>query len=63
MLVSVIIPAFNCEKSIKLTVHSIVSSGLTDYEQLFAIAFAQNIVLSNIQSKKTVVFLQRGTEE
>ena len=32
MLVSVIIPAFNCEKSIKLTVHSIVSSGLTDYE-------------------------------
>lgn len=32
MLVSVIIPAFNCENSIKLTVHSIISSGLTDYE-------------------------------
>ena len=32
MLVSVIIPAFNCEKSIKSTVDSIVSSGLTDYE-------------------------------
>ena len=32
MLVSVIIPAFNCEKSIKRTVDSIISSGLTDYE-------------------------------
>ena len=32
MLVSVIIPAFNCEKSIERTVDSIVSSGLTDYE-------------------------------
>lgn len=29
---SVIIPAFNCEKSIKRTVDSIISSGLTDYE-------------------------------
>ena len=32
MLFSVIIPAFNCEKSIKRTVESIISSGLTDYE-------------------------------
>ena len=32
MLVSVIIPAFNCEKSLKRTVDSIISSGLTDYE-------------------------------
>ena len=32
MLISVIIPAFNCENSIKLTVESIASSGLTDYE-------------------------------
>jgi len=32
MLISVIIPAFNCEKSIKRTVDSILSSGLTDYE-------------------------------
>lgn len=32
MLLSVIIPAFNCEKSIKRTVDSIISSGLTDYE-------------------------------
>ena len=32
MLVSVIIPAYNCEKSIKHTVDSIISSGLTDYE-------------------------------
>ncbi len=32
MLVSVIIPAFNCEKSIERTVDSIISSGLTDYE-------------------------------
>lgn len=32
MLVSVIIPAFNCEKSIESTVYSIISSGLTDYE-------------------------------
>lgn len=32
MLISVIIPAFNCEKSIKHTVDSILSSGLTDYE-------------------------------
>ncbi len=32
MLISVIIPAFNCEKSIKRTVDSIISSGLTDYE-------------------------------
>jgi glycosyltransferase involved in cell wall biosynthesis len=31
-LLSVIIPAFNCEKSIKRTVDSIISSGLTDYE-------------------------------
>lgn len=32
MLISVIIPAFNCEKSIKRTVDSIISSGLTNYE-------------------------------
>lgn len=32
MLISVIIPAFNCEKSIEHTVNSIISSGLTDYE-------------------------------
>ena len=32
MLISVIIPAFNCEKNIKHTVESIISSGLTDYE-------------------------------
>lgn len=32
MLLSVIIPAFNCEKSIKRTVESIISSGLTDFE-------------------------------
>ena len=32
MLLSVIIPAFNCEKSIEHTVESIISSGLTDYE-------------------------------
>ena len=32
MLISVIIPAFNCEKSIKSTVDSLISSGLTDYE-------------------------------
>ena len=32
MLISVIIPAFNCEKSIKSTVDSIITSGLTDYE-------------------------------
>ena len=32
MLFSVIIPAFNCGKSIKHTVDSIISSGLTDYE-------------------------------
>lgn len=32
MLISVIIPAYNCEKSIKRTVDSIISSGLTDYE-------------------------------
>ena len=32
MLISVIIPAFNCEKSIKRTVDSIISSGLADYE-------------------------------
>lgn len=32
MLFSVIIPAFNCEKSIKRTVESIISSGLTNYE-------------------------------
>ncbi len=32
MLISVIIPAFNCEKSINRTVESIVSSGLADYE-------------------------------
>lgn len=32
MLISVIIPAFNCEKNIKNTVDSIISSGLTDYE-------------------------------
>lgn len=32
MLISVIIPAFNCEKNIKRTVDSIISSGLTDYE-------------------------------
>ena len=32
MLFSVIIPVFNCEKSIKCTVDSIISSGLTDYE-------------------------------
>ena len=32
MLISVIIPAFNCEKSIKHTVDSIITSGLTDYE-------------------------------
>ena len=32
MLISVIIPAFNCEKSIKRTVESIISSGLKDYE-------------------------------
>ncbi len=32
MLISVIIPAFNCEKSIQRTVNSIISSGLTDYE-------------------------------
>lgn len=32
MLISVIIPAFNCEKSIKRTVDSIISSGLKDYE-------------------------------
>ncbi len=31
-LLSVIIPAFNCEKSIERTVDSIISSGLTDYE-------------------------------
>lgn len=31
-LLSVIIPAFNCGKSIERTVDSIVSSGLTDYE-------------------------------
>ena len=32
MLLSVIIPAFNCEKTIKRTVDSIISSGLRDYE-------------------------------
>ena len=32
MLLSVIIPAFNCGKSIRRTVDSIISSGLTDYE-------------------------------
>lgn len=32
MLLSVIIPVFNCEKSIKCTVDSIISSGLTDFE-------------------------------
>ena len=32
MLFSVIIPAFNCKKSIKRTVDSIISSGLKDYE-------------------------------
>lgn len=32
VLLSVIIPAFNCETSIKRTVDSIISSGLTDYE-------------------------------
>ena len=32
MLISVIIPAFNCEKSIEHTVNSIISSGLRDYE-------------------------------
>ena len=32
MLISVIIPAFNCEKSIKHTIESIISSGLTDFE-------------------------------
>ena len=32
MLISVVIPAFNCEKSITRTVDSIISSGLTDYE-------------------------------
>ncbi len=31
-LISVIIPAFNCEKSINCTVDSIISSGLKDYE-------------------------------
>lgn len=31
-LLSVIIPAFNCEKSIEHTVNSIISSGLTDLE-------------------------------
>ncbi len=32
MLISVIIPAFNCEKSVEPTVNSIITSGLTDYE-------------------------------
>ncbi len=32
ILFSVIIPAYNCEKSIRHTVDSIISSGLTDYE-------------------------------
>ena len=32
MLISVIIPAFNCVNSIRHTVDSIISSGLTDYE-------------------------------
>lgn len=32
MLISIIIPVFNCEKSIKRTVDSIISSGLIDYE-------------------------------
>ncbi|MBQ7976025.1 MAG: glycosyltransferase family 2 protein [Clostridia bacterium] len=32
MLLSVIIPAFNCETSIKRTVNSIISAGLKDYE-------------------------------
>ena len=32
MLISIIIPAFNCEKSIKPTVESLISSGLKDYE-------------------------------
>ena len=32
MLLSIIIPAFNCEKSIERTVNSIISSGLRDYE-------------------------------
>lgn len=32
MLISIIIPAFNCEKSIKRTIESITSSNLKDYE-------------------------------
>ena len=32
VLISVIIPAYNCGKNIKRTVDSIISSGLTDYE-------------------------------
>lgn len=32
MLISVIIPAFNCGKNIKCTIDSIISSGLSDYE-------------------------------
>ncbi len=32
MLISVIIPAFNCEKTLKRTVDSIIDSGLKDYE-------------------------------
>lgn len=32
VLLSVIIPAFNCENSIERTVDSIVSSGLSNYE-------------------------------
>ena len=32
MLVSVIIPAYNCENTLKRTVESIIASGLVDYE-------------------------------
>ncbi len=32
MLISVIIPAFNCEKTLEKTVESIIASGLKDYE-------------------------------
>ena len=50
MLISVIIPAFNCEKSIKRTVDSIIASGLTDYE----------IVIVNDGSTDNTAFVCKG---